>query len=179
MSDPVLVEVTRGNVVESRHRGAISIVNTAGYQRGAVGDVAQRVFPRSAVKAIQQLPLVESGAADRYGFGNAELALACSSHSGEPRHVATARKMLAAARRSESDLECGGHAPSDRAAADALVAAGEPWGRIHDNCSGKHAGFICLACGMGVDPRGYVEPDHPAERAISAALADVTGAELG
>jgi L-asparaginase II len=147
--------------------------------RAAVGDIAQRVFPRSAVKSIQQLPLVESGAADKYGFGAAELSLACASHNGEPRHVATARRMLAAAGRSEADLACGGHPPSSHEAADALVRAGEPWGRIHDNCSGKHSGFICLACGMGVDPAGYEKPDHPAQRAISAALADVTGADLG
>jgi L-asparaginase II len=87
--------------------------------------------------------------------------------------------MLAAAGRSEADLECGGHPPMDRAAADALVAAGEPWGRIHDNCSGKHAGFICLACGMGVEPSGYVKPEHAAQRAIAAALTEVTGADLG
>ena len=179
MSDPVLVEVTRGGVVESVHRGAVAIVDADGDPVVAIGDVGRRVFPRSAVKAIQQLPLIESGAADRYGFGPAEIALACSSHGGEPRHVATARKMLAAAGRSEADLECGGHPPMDRAAADALVRAGEPWGRIHDNCSGKHAGFICLSCGMGVAPRGYVKPEHAAQRAISAALSEVTGADLG
>ncbi len=179
MSDPVLVEVMRGAAVESIHRGAVAIVDADGRLVRSVGDVEQRVFPRSAVKAIQQLPLMESGAVDRYGFGPAEIALACSSHGGEPRHVATARKMLAAAGRSEADLECGGHAPTDRAAADALVRAGEPWGRIHDNCSGKHAGFICLSCGMGVDLKGYVKPEHAAQRAISAALAEVTGAELG
>ncbi|HVZ15187.1 MAG TPA: asparaginase [Bauldia sp.] len=176
---PVLVEVTRGGVVESFHRGAVAIVDSDGRLVTAIGDVARRVFPRSAVKPIQQLPLLESGAADRYGFGPAEIALACSSHSGEPRHVATARKMLAAAGRSEADLECGGHPPTDRAAADALVRAAEHWGRIHDNCSGKHAGFVCLSCAMGVTPRGYVRPDHPVQRAITAALAEVTGAELG
>jgi L-asparaginase II len=155
------------------------VVDASGRRRVAIGDVEQRVYPRSAVKSIQQLPLVESGAADRYGLGNAELSLACSSHNGEPAHVATARRMLAAAGRSEADLACGGHPPSDRASADALVRAGEAWGRIHDNCSGKHSGFICLACGIGADPSGYEKPDHPAQRAISAALAEVTGAELG
>jgi L-asparaginase II len=179
MSDPVLLEVTRGRTVESRHTGAIAVVDAAGKARIAIGDVARRVFPRSAVKSIQQLPLVESGAADRYGLDKTELALACSSHNGEPRHVAAARRMLAAAGRSEADLECGGHPPAYHEAADALVRAGERWGRIHDNCSGKHSGFICLACGLGADPKGYVKPDHPAQRQISAALADVTGASLG
>ncbi len=179
MSDPVLVEVTRGSTIESVHRGALVIVDADGRPVVAIGDIERRVFPRSAVKSMQALPLVESGAADRYGFGDAELALACSSHNGEPRHVATARAMLAAAGRTETDLECGGHAPLDSASADALVRAGEPWGRIYDNCSGKHSGFICLACALGADPSGYVRPDHPAQRAITAALADVTGADLG
>jgi L-asparaginase II len=179
VGNPFLIEVTRGSRVESAHRGAVAVVDTAGRRRVAIGDVEERVYPRSAVKALQALPLVESGAADRYGFGNAELALACSSHSGEPRHVATALAMLGAAGRGEADLECGGHPPMARAAADDLVRAGKPWSRIHDNCSGKHAGFICLACHMGADPAGYVKPAHPAQREISAALAGMTGADLG
>ncbi len=150
-----------------------------GKRRAAIGDVEARVFPRSAVKAIQALPLVESGAADRYGVDNAELALACSSHNAEPRHVATALKMLAAAGRGEGDLECGGHAPTDKASADALVRAGKQPGRVHDNCSGKHAGFICLACALDADPKGYVRPDHTVQREVTAALAAVTGADLG
>ena len=120
MSDPVLVEVTRGPVVESRHRGAIAIVDAAGNARVAIGDVGRPVFPRSAVKPLQALALVESGAADAFGFGDAELALACASHNGEPRHVETAQHMLAAAGRSAADLECGVQAPLDRDAAEAL-----------------------------------------------------------
>lgn len=179
VSNPVLVEVTRGPFVESRHRGAIVVVDTAGKRRAALGEVEAAVFPRSAVKAIQALPLVESGAAHRYGFGNRELALACASHSGEPLHIATARAMLAAAGRSESDLECGAQVPLNHAAADALVRAGVEPGPLCNNCSGKHAGFICVACHMGVAPQGYVEPDHPAMREVTSALEDMTGTPLG
>jgi L-asparaginase II len=179
MTDPVLVEVARGAIVESRHRGAIAVVDTAGRRRAAVGDVDQAVFPRSAVKALQALPLVESGAADRYGFGDAELALACASHSGEERHVATAMRMLAAARRSAADLKCGVSWPANRDAANALVRAGEEPSALHDNCSGKHSGFICLACHMGVDPTGYVRPDHPVQREVTATLAALTDTDLG
>ncbi|MBN8996544.1 MAG: asparaginase [Rhizobiales bacterium] len=178
MADPVLVEVTRGGIVESRHRGAVAVVDASGGVVAAIGDIDQVVFPRSTVKAIQALPLVESGAADRYGFGPAELALACSSHNGEPRHVATAQKMLAAAGRSAADLECGPQVPSSESAAAALFRAGERPGPIHNNCSGKHAGFICFACHEGIDPRGYVRPDHPVQRSVTAALADVTGTAL-
>ena len=97
MSNPVLVEVTRGPLVESSHRGAVAVTDAEGNCLLAIGDVKKPVFPRSAVKALQALPLVEEGAADRYGFGDEELALACASHSGEPAHVAGVERMLAAA----------------------------------------------------------------------------------
>jgi L-asparaginase II len=179
MIDPVLVEVTRGARVESRHRGAIAVVDARGRARATIGDVRRAVFPRSAVKALQALPLIESGAADRYGFGAAELALACASHSGEPRHVETAMRMLEAAGRAAADLECGAHMPFDRSAADALVRGGVPPSALHNNCSGKHAGFICLACHAGFPVGGYIGPDHPAQREVTAALEGMTGTSLG
>lgn len=178
MANPVLVEVTRGPLVESRHTGAIAVVDAGGRVVVAVGDVAAPIFPRSAVKAIQALPLLESGAADAYGFGAAEIALAASSHSGEPRHVATAESMLAAAGRSAADLECGTHMPMAQAAEWALVRAGRNPGALHNNCSGKHAGFVCTACHLGIDPHGYVGPDHPTQRTVTAALAALTGTRL-
>jgi len=179
MTNPVLVEVTRGPVVESRHRGAIVVVDAKGKRRAAIGDVGEPVFPRSAVKLLQALPLVESGAADACGYGPAELALACASHNAEPRHVATATAMLSQCGRSADDLECGVHMPLDASAARALVRAGTAPTPIHNNCSGKHAGFICLACHLGVDPKGYVEPGHEVQREVTAALAATTGASLG
>jgi len=97
LTDPILVEVLRGDSVECVHRGAAVVCDAAGRVVFSVGDVEQAIYPRSAIKALQALPLVESGAADRYGFGHAELALACSSHSGEPRHAETAAAMLAKA----------------------------------------------------------------------------------
>lgn len=84
MDDPVLVEVLRGGLVESRHRGAVAVVDAAGAAVLTLGDVERPVFPRSAVKALQALPLIESGAADAYSLGEAQLAVACASHSGEP-----------------------------------------------------------------------------------------------
>jgi L-asparaginase II len=179
VSDPVLVEVTRGERVESRHRGAIAVVDATGKVRAAVGDPGQAVFPRSAVKAIQALPLVESGAADRYGFGAAELALACASHSGEPRHVEAADAMLTAAGCIAADLECGVHAPLGQRAAEALVRAGVPPSQLHNNCSGKHAGFICAACHQGMPIAHYVDAAHPVQREVTAALEGMTGTTLG
>nr|WP_272212094.1 asparaginase [Marinicella sp. W31]MDC2877994.1 asparaginase [Marinicella sp. W31] len=109
MVNPVLVEVTRGALTESRHRGMIAVTDSAGSVVYSAGDIDAVVFPRSACKAIQALPLVESGAADAYGFGNREIALAASSHSGEDAHAALAADMLARAGRGVADLECGAH----------------------------------------------------------------------
>ncbi len=124
----------------------------------ALGDVDEPVYPRSAVKAIQALPLVESGAADAFGFGDRELALAQASHGGEPEHVAGVKAMLAAIGLDETALECGTHAPSHFTSAAELIRRGETPGPLHNNCSGKHANFLALARHLGVDHRGYVAP---------------------
>jgi L-asparaginase II len=176
MDDPVLVEVTRGAMVESRHHGALAVVDADGGAVLTLGDVSRAIYPRSSVKSLQALPLVESGAAD--AFTGEELALMCSSHSGEPGHVATAQKILARAGLDASALRCGAHAPLNRAAAVALFRAGREPSALHNNCSGKHGGFLCLSCELKADPRFYCEPTHPAQRAIKAAIASVSGASL-
>ena len=176
--DPILVEVTRGARVESAHRGAAVVIDPTGSVVFQAGDIDAAVYPRSAVKALLALPMVESGAADRLGLTDDEIALACSSHSGEPVHVAAAESMLRKAGRDVSCLECGTHWPTNDAATRALAAAGQMPSALHNNCSGKHSGFICLACDRNDDPSGYVKPDHPTMRQITAALADMTGARL-
>lgn len=178
--NPEIVEALRGVVVESRHRGAIAVVDADGGTVISIGDVERPTFPRSAVKVIQALPLVESGAADAYGLTDAELALACSSHNGEARHTETAAAMLAKAGRDVDTLECGAHWPSRPEDVGAIFTSGrlKP-NALHNNCSGKHAGFICFACHAGVDPTGYIEPDHIVQKEVTAALADVTGSLLG
>ncbi len=176
--DPVLVEVTRSDWVESRHAGAAVVVDATGSVVFAAGDIHQAVFPRSAIKALLALPLVETGAADRLNLTEAEIALACSSHSGEPIHTETATAMLRKAGRDASCLECGIQWPMRDTALRALVASGQTATALHNNCSGKHSGFICLACDQGVDPAGYVKPDHRTMQAVTAALADTTGAVL-
>jgi L-asparaginase II len=126
---------------------------------------------------LQALALIETGAADKFGFGDEELALACSSHSGEPGHVVRAERMLAKAGLDVAALACGTHWPVSEAAAAALARTGEP-SALHNNCSGKHAGFLCDACVMGVDHIGYWKPDHPVQQRVRDTLADVTGAVL-
>lgn len=178
MGNPVLVEVLRGALVESRHRGAVAIADADGAAVLTIGDVTVPVFPRSAVKALQALSLIESGAADRYGFGDEELALACSSHSGEEAHVAGVGRMLTAAGLEASALACGAHWPMDQAAAFALARSGGAPLALHNNCSGKHAGFLCVACARGIDPEGYWRPDHPVQQTVRGVLEDLTGADL-
>lgn len=178
MTNPVLVEVLRGAIVESRHRGALAVADADGACLLALGDVDRPVFPRSAVKALQALPLVESGAADRFGLTDRELALACASHGGEPDHVATAQAMLARAGLDATALRCGAHAPIHAPSAAALYRAGAQPSALHNNCSGKHAAFLCLACALEADPQGYVEPDHPVQRQVKATIEGVTGVAL-
>jgi L-asparaginase II len=176
MENPILAEVTRGNMVESRHRGAAIVVDADGGVVFTTGDVERPVFPRSAVKAIQALPLFESGAADRYGLTEPEIALAVASHSGEPAHAETSLAMLRKAGREASCLECGVQWPMNEAAARALSKAGLEPSALNNNCSGKHAGFVCLACGLDEDPAGYVKAGHAVQQAVRGALEEVTGA---
>jgi L-asparaginase II len=178
MANPVLVEVTRGPLIESRHRGAVAVSDAEGETIFALGDVTVPVFPRSAVKALQALPLIEQGAADRFGLSDEELALACASHSGETAHLAGVERMLAKAGLEPSDLRCGAHWPIAQAAAAAVARSGGP-SSLHNNCSGKHAGFLCVARAIGADHVDYWRPEHPVQRRVRYVLEDFTGAALG
>ncbi|MDN3920816.1 asparaginase [Roseateles violae] len=186
MTNPVLVEVLRGGHVESRHSGALAIVDADGGLVCALGDIARPIFPRSAVKALQALPLVESGAAERWRLSDAELALACASHSGEPEHVATAAGVLSRLGLDVNALECGTHWPTREPVLRGMIARGEQATPLHNNCSGKHSGFVCVACQMalasGREPaefaRGYIGADHPVMREVTAAMSGMTGVDL-
>ncbi len=170
MTNPVLVEVTRSDRVESRHRGAIAICDAHGKNILSIGEVDALVFPRSAVKAIQALALVESGAADACNFHARELALAQASHNGEPTHVDGVSAMLSASGLDETALECGAHPPSHAASARELIRRGKPPTQLHNNCSGKHAGFLAVARHEKLDPTGYVTARHPVQEAVREAL---------
>jgi len=124
------------------------------------------------------LPLVESGAADHFRFDSAELALACSSHGGEPVHTDSARRLLARIGLDENALECGPHAPLHAPTAAAMLRGGEDFGRIHNNCSGKHTGMLAACCFLGENPRGYIERDHPAQQRWFDSLGDMAGVDL-
>ena len=182
--NPVLVEVMRGGAVESAHRGAIAVLDADGSILAALGDILRPIFPRSAVKVLQALPLVESGAADRLGLTDEELALACASHNGEGVHTLVAQRMLERAGLDAAALECGIHWPYLDEASRALAVQGRGPTELNNNCSGKHAGFLCLACALcnGGNvrqyARGYVSADHPVMRAVTAALQAATDFDL-
>ena len=185
--NPVFVNVLRGDAIESVHCGALAVLDADGAVVASLGDIDRPIFPRSAVKVLQALPLVASGAADRLSLNDEELAIACASHNGEALHAQTAAAMLAKAGLDVAALECGTHWPYLDTASRALAAQGLQPSALNNNCSGKHAGFLCLACALhdgrgGIDlqqyARGYVAADHPVMREVTAALQASTGFDL-
>jgi L-asparaginase II len=178
MRDPVLVEVTRGGIVESVHAGAYAVVGRDGKLIASGGDIDRPVFPRSAIKALQCLPAVEAGVVDAYGMVDEEIALACASHNGEPEHVRVARSGLAKAGISEQAYECGAHWPFPGNVSRAMVASGEEAGQVHNNCSGKHTFMLAFAAKLGVDPKGYIKRDHPVQQAIEKLIGEYCDYDL-
>jgi L-asparaginase II len=179
MPDPILVELTRGDLVESAHRAAVAVCDADGRIVAEWGDTERMVFPRSAIKMIQALPLVESGGADAFGLSDEHLALACASHSGEPMHTGRVGAWLGMIGAADKDLRCGPHYPYGEPARDAMVRAGETPLHIHNNCSGKHTGFLTLARHLGAPLDAYVETVHPVQLAVMDAIAGVAGVPVG
>ncbi|MEO0999237.1 MAG: asparaginase [Pseudomonadota bacterium] len=170
-----LVEVWRGDFLESRHRGHAVVADATGDIVASWGDAEGVVLPRSAMKMLQALPLVESGAADAAGLGTEELALACASHQGAAIHSSRVARWLAGLGLGERDLRCGPQVPNDAAARAALREAGDAPDQTHNNCSGKHAGFLTLGQRLGGGAE-YVAPDHPVQVAARAAIEEMSGA---
>lgn len=177
-ANPTLVEVTRGSIVESRHAGAIAVSRADGHLVLALDDVERPIYPRSAVKAMQAIPLIESGAADVFELTDDELAVACASHSGEAVHLEAVRSLLAKAQLDESYLACGAHWPVSEETMRALMRAGRRPQPIHNNCSGKHAGMLAASVRLGLDPRGYERPDHPLQVMIARIISETCGIAL-
>jgi L-asparaginase II len=175
LPNPILVELTRGDLVESVHRGAIAIADSDGKLLFSLGDIETPVYPRSSLKPVQALPLVESGAADAFGLGSEELALACASHSGEPMHTGRVAAWLARIGCTADDLACGAHPSRYEPVAEAMIRAGEAPTRIFNNCSGKHSGFLSVARHWDIAIKGYEKHDHPVQQAVEKALGELSG----
>jgi L-asparaginase II len=176
--EPLVVEVSRGDMVESRHRVDVAVVDAAGGVVLAAGEVDRPVYGRSAIKGLQALPFLETGAAERFDLGNVEIALACASHNGEARHVEAVRQWLERVGLSVADLECGSHMPYHEPSAAALLRSERQPTPGHNNCSGKHAGFLTTARHMGEPTRGYIAYEHPVQRRVTAALETMCGTSL-
>jgi len=168
-----LVEVTRGGHVESEHRGAIAVVDATGQLIAHVGEAQLVSYLRSSAKPFQLLPLIESGAADRFGLTDAELAIIAGSHSGEPRHVAAVQSILNKIGLPDNALQCGVHVPFNPDSVQALRAAGREPTVLYNNCSGKHAGMLAQAIDRGLSTADYLDPHHPIQVAIRQRLAEL------
>ncbi len=177
-ANPVMAEATRGGAVESWHRASLAVVDTSGRVVLSAGDVEAPIFGRSAIKPLQALPLIESGAAEAFGLSDAEIAMACASHGGEPRHVETVAAWLKKIGCTPADLECGTHLPSNEAAMVALLRGGADPSALHNNCSGKHTGFLTFARHAGFPTQGYIRFDHPVQQRVLGVLESMTGLDL-
>jgi L-asparaginase II len=169
------IEITRGGLVESRHQVAAVVVDAEGDILAAWGDPERLTFPRSANKPLQALPLIETGAADRFQLTDRHIAFSCASHNGESFHVDAARAWLAQIGLDVSALECGVHMPSDPVHASQMIRRGEAPTALHNNCSGKHSGMLTHAVHCGEDPKGYIAIDHPTQRRITRTVMEICG----
>lgn len=172
---PVLVEIRRNGVVESAHRGAAVAIDKNGGIVAVWGDPHRATFPRSAVKPLQALPLLETGAFDHFRLTGRDLALACASHGGEPRHTQAIAAILGKIGASIADLECGAHLPSHLETAREMARLGLAATALHNNCSGKHAGFLALAKYLKEPSIGYIQAEHPVQRQVNQALGEMCG----
>lgn len=166
MESEILARAIRGATVESIHRGHLMIVDGAGDVIARIGNPETITFWRSSAKPFQALPFLLSGAARHFGFTEAEIALACGSHSGEDFHVATAKKMLSRANFSEADLRCGAHPPFDEKTAEAMIKFGEKPTQLHNNCSGKHAAMLALAKYSDADVQTYERLENSVQQKV-------------
>jgi L-asparaginase II len=170
-----IFQLTRGNIVESIHFGAIAVMDSSGTLYAWYGDPKLVTFTRSSAKPLQALPFLEKGGMSFYGLTLQEVALICASHSGTDEHVAVVKSIQAKTGVSEGDLMCGVHPAYDRATAEAMRERGELSTPNRHNCSGKHTGMLAFSRMMGypIDPNRmtYIDPNHPVQKEILATLA--------
>ena len=172
------IEVWRGAHLESAHDLSIAVQNDKGESVFEWGKRDEAIFPRSAVKLLQAMPLILSGAAKTYALDGRMLALACASHSGEPEHVSAVKDMLSRAELSEADLQCGTQWPMRHQAGHDLAAAHQKPSQLHNTCSGKHAGFLLGCVALGYPTKDYVAYDHPIQRDIRRLIETLMGVSL-
>ncbi len=176
--NPLIVEVTRGDMVESRHLGSAIVVNARGKVLHAWGDTDRLIYPRSAIKPLQAIPLVESGAADACGATPEELAFASASHNGEHHHIDGVSAWLSRLGLAPENLECAPHWPHEDQTLFERIAQQPTLDNTSNNCSGKHTGFLATAKHLGEDHRGYINSEHPVQQRLKDVLAELGGVSL-
>lgn len=177
-ANPILVEVARGPAVESIHRGSAVVVDSRGRVMRFWGDMNTSIYPRSAVKPLQAIALIRTGAARALNVSPEEIAMACASHGGEPVHASTVGEWLSRLGYAPQDLECGAHPPADRQSRYELTRQDQAPSALHNNCSGKHAGFLTICRHLGLPAQGYIRADHPVQELVRDTLAEMTGSSL-
>ena len=179
MESKILAQVIRGETVESIHRGHLIVVDGDGKTLFSLGSPETVTFWRSSAKAFQAIPFLRNGAADRFGYTEKEIALACGSHSGEKIHVETAAEMLERICLNEADLRCGTHPPFDEKRAAEMFKSGEEPTQLHNNCSGKHAAMLAFCRHANADIASYEQLEHPLQKAILECVAEFTDVPAG
>lgn len=174
MEPEILVNVIRGGLVESRHRGHLVAVDSKSRVTYSLGDPGAVTYWRSAAKPLQALSLVEEGGMERFGLTDQELAVICASHSGEPEHTKAVTEILRKTGFTEDDLECGPAAPVNGSAARELLRNNKPYQPVHNTCSGKHSGMLALCALKGWPSEGYYRAGHPVQQRILKAISEVT-----
>ncbi len=178
VTNPVLINVTRSGLVESVHRGAVCVVDSEGDLVMATGDVSLPILPRSAIKPLQAIPFIETGAADIWKCSAEEIALACASHNADDVHLHTALGWINRLNLPEEALACGPQVPMGHMARERITASGETPTRLHNNCSGKHLGMVSTTLHMREPLEGYHRPDHPTQRRIQKTLCEMMDVDL-
>ncbi len=178
MSYELLVEVTRNSIVESRHFGAAVVCDHTGKVLESWGDVKRLIFPRSALKPLQAVDLVQSGASDHYSLSDAEITIACASHQGEPMHQELVMAWLDRLGLNQDHLACGAGLPDDIESARKILVSGQQGCRVHHNCSGKHAGFLTTALHLKMPLEDFHLIDHPLQQLSRETLSDLAGIDL-
>lgn len=174
-SNPVLVEVRRGFIVEAIHRGAIVALEPDGKIIAELGDIDMMTSTRSAIKPFQAIPFITSGAADRFSITQRELAVVCASHNGEAFHTETVAALLARIGLDESALRCGAHPPYHDDTAKQLERQGAAFTQLHNNCSGKHTGMLATCVHLNLQTENYTAKDHPVQQQIFSLFTRLAG----
>lgn len=177
MNTPLQINIFREKNIESKHAVSAVVMTSNGQLMQTYGDVAQKIYPRSSIKCIQAIPIITTGAAEKFNISDIELALASASHSGEQKHTEAVQNWLQRIGLSFADLECGSHAPANQAAFISLLK-NKNFTALENNCSGKHTGMLSSALAMNVTTKGYVKNEHPVQQLIQKIIEDFTSEKI-